>query len=730
VKRRDFLKGTACFSVAVVLGPSCATRRGALLADGSAELSAWIRIYADDRVVYVFDRAEMGQGVMTSHTMMVAEELGIPPSSVELETAPVDKRYNNPAGSGQNTSASNSTRGAFEPLRKAASGARQALLLAAAEKLNAKPDALGQKGRAFFLKGDPDTQVRFGELVERAPRHMPKEGKPKAPSEWQWVGKDHPRLDAAAKVFGKAQYGSDHHVPGLQYATLWRELSPTQRKTVKKKLAENLSSDLRVVEVPSGIAVVGPNTWGPLNAIRQAMASDWGQAVLRSGSLNTEAIRRELSRALTRKDAAEARDDGNFEKDDGKSILKWHFSFPFLPHQTMEPMNCTARVDFQGEKPTSAELWVSTQGLDTTAKVAARILGIDASRVKANQTLVGGGFGRRGDYEFVEEAVEIAFAIKAPVRVTWSREQDILFDRMRPATEQLVEAKVKDGRFSGYYHRVAGPSLLGEAIPRLLQPGSPKTAGLAKMVTGVLFNNEWAAGPIAVECLTDLPYAIPNLRVEHAQVEAAYPITFWRANGAGFNAFVFEHVMDEVARHLKKDPVSFRLEMLEKSPRHAAVLKAAAEASGWGKRELAAGRALGAAVVMSYETYVAQVAEVSVEEERIRVHKVWVAVDCGTAIHPDGVRQQMESGVIYGLSAALHQKLDFQGGRPAQSNFHDVPILRMNEAPEVETVIVNSGEKPTGIGEPGVPPIAPAVANALRALGHGPFRALPLRLDG
>jgi isoquinoline 1-oxidoreductase/isoquinoline 1-oxidoreductase beta subunit len=736
VKRRAFLKSSACFSVAVALGPACATSRGALRRDGALEASAWIRFYPDDRVVFSLDKSELGQGVYTSHTMMVAEELNLEPSSIEVELAPADPRLAGPAGRGQSTGASTSTKLAFKPLRERAAAAREALVAAAADHFGVTPERIFQDdddGRSFRVAGRADASVRLGALIELAPKHLRARGEPKPRQQWRWLGKPHPRLDARAKTTGEAVFGVDVDVPGLRYASVWRGLSAEQRGQVAARLRVELkdspAAGVDVVELSEGVALVGANTWEPMQRLKTAQASEWGQAILRSGSVDNAAVDKALGDALADGKAARARDDGDWGRAEGENALRWRFSFPYVPHQTMEPMNATAHVHRRDGEIVGADLWVSTQGPDIAQAAAARVLGIDAERVRTHTTFAGGGFGRRGSWDYVVEPVELSAKLDAPVRVTWSREDDIQFDWFRPASAHRLEVKVDGGEITGWYHRVAAPPLLSEVIARFLEPRSVVQAGIARFATGVLFDNNLVAAPIAVECASDLPYAIKNLRVEHVAVDPGLPITFWRANGAGFNAFVFETAIDEVARQLERDAIDFRLRLLGEHPRHRAVLEAVREASGWGQRALPAGHALGVALVSSYDSYVAQVAEVSVVDGAPRVHRVWVAIDCGIALNPDGVAQQMESGVIYGLSAALHQRLDFAGGRPVQSNFHDVPLLRMHEAPDVETIVLDSDEEPTGVGEPGVPPIAPAVANALRTLGHGPFDRLPLALD-
>lgn len=727
MKRREFLRGSAILSVGVVFGPGCASMP-APLAAGKWTANGWIQVFADERIVFYNDRAEMGQGVFTSQTMMVAEELGVPLTSIDVQFAPVGEAYRVPGGFGQNTGASNSTRAFFVPLREGAAAVREALHRAAAQSLRVPVDEIvqsGASGRRFGTKGG-QVQIQMADLLDDASRLMRRTGRPRPSSQWRLLGQSPERLDAAAKSFGEAQFGIDTQVDGLRYASVWRGLGPQEKEKVKTQLQEQVGDGLTVLVIEAGVALVGENTWEPMAALKKAQTSTWGQALLRRGGWTTKSLREELSQALFHGKGARARDEGNVESANGEILFSSRFSFPYLPHETMEPMNSTAHVRVAEGKPESAEIWVPTQALDAAQAAAASVLGLSEKLVRANMTFMGGGFGRRGAVDFVTDAVELSWKLAAPIKVTWSREDDMRYGQFRPGMEHELVLKSDGQQITSWHHRVAGASILAARLPNLISATSKTQGAIAEVVTDVLFDGHWVPDPIAVECAHKLTYDIDNVRVEHIQCDPGVPVTFWRANGAGFNAFVLEVGINEAARKLDRDPVEFRLELLGKHPRERGVLDAAAQMSGWGTRVLPAGHALGVAVQMSHSTYVAHVAEVSVEENKPRVHRVWVAVDCGQVLNPDGVRQQMEGGVIYGLSAALHQTLDWEGGCLVQSNFHDVPIMRMHEAPEVEVQILESDMPPSGVGEACVPPIAPAVANGLRALGYGPFSSLPL----
>lgn len=727
MKRREFLRGSAILSVGVVFGPGCASLPDSI-DDGKWTANGWIQVFADERIVFFNDRAEMGQGVFTSQTMMVAEELGVPLDSIDVEFAPVGEAYRVPGGFGQNTGASNSTKAFFVPLRQGAAAVREALHRAAAKRLRVAVAEIvqsGEKGRLFGARGGK-VQITMGDLLDDARGLMRAKGTPRASSAWRVLGKSPVRLDAEAKTFGEAKFGIDTQLPGMRYASVWRGLRPTEKDKVHARLAKELGDELDVVLIDAGVALVGENTWEPMAALRNAQSSSWGQAILRSGTWTTQSLQDELSQAVVKGKGARARDVGDVTSAKGEILFASRFSFPYLPHETMEPMNSTAHVFVKDGRPEGAEIWVPTQSLDAAQSAAASLLDLAPNRVKANMTFMGGGFGRRGGVDFVVDAVELSWKLKAPVKVTWSREDDMRFGQFRPGMEHELVLKSDGEKITSWHHRIAGASILAAQLPNLMSATSKTQGAIAEMVTDVLFDNHWVPDPIAVECAHEVTYDIANIRVEHVQCDPGVPVTFWRANGAGFNAFVLEVGINEAARKLKRDPVVFRRELLAEHPREKRVLEAAAEMSGWGTRQLPAGRALGVAVQMSYSTYVAHVAEVSVEGNTPRVHRVWVAVDCGQVLNPDGVRQQMEGGVIYGLSAALHQKLDWEGGCPVQSNFHDVPIVRMHESPEIEVQIIPSDLPPTGVGEACVPPIAPAVANGLRALGYGPFSSLPL----
>jgi len=725
--RREFLKTTGCFSIALALGPGCVTtprRRGD---KGELIPNAWIRIYPDDRVVYVLDRVEMGQGTYTSQTTMVAEELGIDPASIEVVFAPVDSAYDNPSMGGQSTSASNSTKGHFEPLRIAAAAAHKALEDAAAELLGVSAAQLAQEQKVFAVASDSTRTARFGQLIELAPKHLRKQAEPRPRKAWRYLGKDQPRLDAAVKVFGEARFGLDVDLQGLRYASLWRGGTEAQRQQVAARLKKEAPAGLEVVALSEAVAVVGSDSHGPLSYVLRSREADWAAPFVRGDGWSSDELKRRFTEALESGDRARARNDGDVDEVKGDWSFSQRFSFPYLPHQPMEPLNCTAWVHHVAGKPKWAELWLATQAPDISRNAAARALDLDLESVEVHQTFLGGGFGRRGDYDMAVEAAELSAKLKSPVKVTWSREDDIQHGRYRPGCEQRIEVKVAAGTLAAWHHQVAAPSLLGQTIPGFLALSGPIRGAVAKTATDILFGHSLVAGPIAVECSSDLPYAIENLRVEHMMIDPGIPISFWRSNGASFNTFVLETTFDEVALHLKKDPLDYRLSLLAEHPRRRGVLEAVKKLSGWGK-PLPAGQARGVALQESYSTCVAEVAEVSVHEGQPQVHKVFVAVDCGIALNPGIVRQQMESGVAWGLSAALYGQLDWQGGLPVQSNFHDLPVLRIQQAPEIETVVVKSDQPPTGVGEPGAAPIAPAVANALRQLGFGPFDGLPLRL--
>jgi isoquinoline 1-oxidoreductase beta subunit len=528
-------------------------------------------------------------------------------------------------------------------------------------------------------------QVRYADVVSLAATlKPPKEVALKPASEFRLIGQPVKRLDTPAKTDGSAQFGCDVRVPGMLYATVLRSPTIGGRLRSHDATAARAVKGVRdVIAIDSGIAVVADNTWAALRG-RQALQAEWDSG--KTAQLDSAAIREHLRKATTRRGKV-MRDEGDAEKalKGATRRIDALYETPYLAHACMEPMNCTAWV-----RADKAEVWVPTQSPAAARRTAARISGLNESAVQIHTTFLGGGFGRRLSQDFVAEAVAVAKVVRAPVQVMWTREDDMRNDFYRPANCTTLSAVLDAGGAPlAWFQRVAGPS---------------------RALWGI-----------------DLPYAIPDILIEQVEEDPGVPTGAWRSVGASQNAYVSECFIDELARAAGKDPYLYRRALLTNQPRYRDVLDLAAGMYGW-ERKLPAGRHRGIALVRSFGSYVAQVAEVSVGNGEVRVHRVVCAVDCGMYVNPNIIAAQMESGIIFGLTAALKGEITLDHGRIVQGNFNDYPLLTMAESPEIEVHIVQSSEAPGGVGEPGTPPIAPAVANAVYAATGRPVRRLPIRL--
>jgi CO/xanthine dehydrogenase Mo-binding subunit len=734
VTRRRFLKVSAAaggaLALGFVLGPIVGRRRrerairAAAEATGEFRPNAWLVIHPDDRIVFTLDRVEMGQGTMTSHSMLIAEELEVDPTTIEVEFAVADRRYDHPEFGLQITGGSSSVRTSWEQLRHAGAVAREMLRAAASAELGVPPsECVASNGTiAHALTGHTWS---YGALTRLAAMQPIPDPALKPVEEHTLIGTALDRVDAPLKVDGSGVFGIDVTLPGLLNAAVIRP--PVQGATVASFDAGSAARRPGVkfvVEIPGGVAVVADRYWQARAAAEDVTVSwDGGRPELDTPSM-TEELRR-----LAAQPGKTVRDDGDAESvlaSAAGDFLEAVYDVPHLAHAPMEPQNCTAHVD--GNR---CEIWAPTQVPGVAREAVATALDLPHEQVVVHTTFLGGGFGRRLVADFVLEAAHLSQRIGGPVKITWSREDDMCHSMYRPQVRHLLRAVLGDrGTPVAWHHRVAAPSLLEAIMPQWLPAMTPDAVpgamdrGLSRLAGGV-FRGDWVADPTSTEGASDTPYAIENLRVELAKHDPGVPIGFWRSVGHSHTAFAVESFIDELAAAAGRDPFDYRRDLLRDAPRNRGVLEAAAEQAGWGS-PLPTGRFRGIAQHFSFETYVAEVAEVSVEAGRIRVHRVVCAVDCGRVINPDIVRAQMESGVVFGLSAALKQRISYLEGHVEQTNFHDFEMLRMNEMPAVEVVIVPSTEDPTGVGEPGVPPIAPAVANAIAAATGRRVRTLPI----
>lgn len=713
--RRHFLKTSAVIGGGLVVAfviPGA--RRFASAAPAAAGASgfapnAFLRVGNDDSITVLIAHSEMGQGIWTALPMLIAEELDADWSKVRVEHAPAAPAYAHAVFGMQMTGGSSSTWSEFERYRQAGAAARNMLLQAAAARTNLPIEQLRTENGEVIAGAE---RLRYGALADEAGKLTPPDPKSltlKDPAQWKFIGKATRRLDTPEKVTGRAQFGMDVQFPGLLTAVVARApVFGAKVKSFDAAAAKSIPGVRNVVQVPSGVAVVADHYWAAKLG-RDALSVDWDLGD--GASLDSAAMQEELARlaATPGMPAAQAGDVTAALPTAAKTVAAV-YAVPYLAHAPMEPLNCTVRIG-AGQ----CEIWTGTQFQTLDQMVASKILGLKPEQVQIHTMFLGGGFGRRATptSDFVSEAVHVAKAANAPVKTVWSREDDIHGGYYRPA--YVHDARIgidAQGRPFAWQHGIAGQSIIaGTAFePAMVKNGIDATS---------------------VEGVSDSPYLkeIPNHRVGLHSPKRPIPVLWWRSVGHSHTAFVMESLIDELAHAAGKDPLEYRRQLLQNHPRHLGVLNLAAEKGGWGT-PLAQGHARGIAVHESFGSYVAQVADVSMSgDRRIRVHSMVCAVDCGIAVNPETIRAQLESGVAFGLSAALHGKLSFKQGRVQESNFHDFPVLRLNEMPQVQVHIVPSSEKPGGIGETGVPPVAPAVANAVFALTGQRLRELPLRLS-
>jgi isoquinoline 1-oxidoreductase subunit beta len=663
--------------------------------------SVWLRIDGDGIVTIVNSVPEMGQGTSTSMPMVVADELEADWKKVRIEQAPADPRYANPRSGVQAFGGSRGMRDHLMVWRRAGAAARQMLKEAAAREWGVPVDEVDAQ-QGIVTHRPTGRQLTYGELADKAAQlPVPQNPPLKTPDQFRYIGKDVPREDIPLKVDGRAIFGIDVAVPGLLVAVVQRcPVFGGSVAAVDDSAARAVPGVRQVVRISSGVAVVADGYWAAKKG-RDALRVTWNEGP--HAHLTSADIQQEYEAA--------ARQPGLVAKQQGDALQTFQgaaqpieavYVVPYLAHATMEPQNCTARISAD-----QCEVWAPTQAPGPTQEVAAKLLGLPKERVTVHTTFLGGGFGRRGETDFVREAVETAKAVGAPVKVIWSREDDIQHDFYRPATYNVFRAALDaQGKPTAWFHRIVGPGIQ-------IQKGRAKPD---------------AIDAAAVEGAANMPYDVPNVLVEFRLDDPGVPVGFWRSVGASQNAYIVESFVDELAHAARQDPVEFRRSLLGKSPRHKAALELAAAKAGWGTPP-PAGRHRGVAVAFSYGSYVAEVAEVSVAGDgQVTVHRVVCVLDCGFVVNPDQVRAQMEGGIIWGLSAVLRGQITLDNGRVQQSNFHDYPMVRINEAPALEVHLVESQEEPGGVGEPGVPPLAPAVCNAIFAATGKRIRRLPISL--
>jgi isoquinoline 1-oxidoreductase subunit beta len=664
--------------------------------------NAFIRIGGDGQIVLTMPYVEMGQGTYTSIPMLIAEELEVDLKQVRLEHAPPnEKLYVNPLLGVQATGNSNAIRGAWQPMRQAGAVARTMLVAAAAKKWNVDPTSCrAQNGEV--LHPSTGRSIKYGALAaDAAAMPVPKEVALKRPQDFTLIGKPAKRLDTPAKVNGTAVYGIDVRPPGVKIATLVQ--SPVFGglvKSVDDTAAKAVKGVRQIVRLDDAVAVVADH----MGAAKKGLAAlkiEWTDGP--HAKLSTADIARELDQATLRSGAV-AQNIGDVGKAMASAATKVQATYhvPFLAHATMEPMNCTVHV-----RKDECEIWIGSQAVTRVQAFAAKAADLSPEKVIVHNHLLGGGFGRRLEADGAARAVQIARHVDGPVKVVWTREEDVQHDMYRPYWVDRISAGLDDkGKLIAWNNRFAGSSVLARYLPPAFKDG---------------------LDPDSIEGAIDLVYDLPNFHVEFVRVEPpGIPTAFWRSVGPSHNVFVTESFIDEVAAAAKQDAVAYRRALLDKSPRAKAVLNLAAEKAGWGK-PLLTGSGRGVSLQFAFGSYMAHVAEVEVSKTgAVHVRRVVCAVDCGTVVNPDTVQAQMQSGIIFGITAALYGEITLKDGRVEQGNFDTYQMLRIDEAPAIDVHIVENLEPPGGIGETGTSAIVPAIANAIFAATGKRLRKMPV----
>ncbi|MDO3721835.1 xanthine dehydrogenase family protein molybdopterin-binding subunit [Marinobacter sp. chi1] len=732
LSRRDFLKvgvgtsGGLMLSMNLV-GCAAGVKKGYEPETGEWTPDAWLELTTDDQIFFTLARVEMGQGTYTGLTTLVAEELEVAPEAITPRFAPAAPEYRNPLYKLQLTGGSTSLATSWEPLRTAGASARTLLVQAAARVWEVDPAECTARDGVVVHPNGSDS-IRYGRLVELASKEELRDDVALKPrSEWKYIGRQRGRLDARAKATGTAEYGIDVELPDMVYSVVTR--SPRYGGRVasfNRSDVQAMPGVIDVIEIERGVAVVAESYWKARKAQNELTVEwDFSDAF----SMSTDQVFDSYRKAADDDDGGSERSEGDFEEaaDAASRMVEVEYEQPYLAHATLEPMNATAW--YQGDK---AEVWAPTQAPDLGQIAVARVTDLSPDDVVIHTTFLGGGFGRRLTQDFIEEAAEVSYKTGRPVKVIWSREEDTRHDLYRPAMLHRMKASISEGAVTGWHHQIVGPEILAwyvrNAAPAQF-PWAPKFMYDTLGSVGVLF--EGLATPkdvSAIEGAVEYPYAVDNIDIRHTLTDPGLPVTWWRSVGYSHNGFAVETFMDELAHEMGKDPYQFRRDLLADEPRHLEVLDRAAQLAGWNS-PVPEGRARGIALFKSFGTYIAQVVEAGIENGAIRVYRVSAAVDCGQVVNPDIVKDQIESGVLFGLTAALYGEITLQQGEVQQSNFHDYPLMRQYERPEIQVDIVDSEENPTGVGEPGVPPVIPALGNALFALTGQRQRRLPLKAD-
>jgi isoquinoline 1-oxidoreductase beta subunit len=683
----------------LVLGVTLPGKSGRSAPAGPAsatQLNAWLRISRDNSVTVVVDRSEMGQGVYTALPTLMAEELHVDLDVIRVVAAPVGDAYNNPGNGGQVTGTSNSVQDAWEKLRLAGAQARVMLTGAAAKHWRVAPaECRAVNGTIVSARGQV---LSYGELADAAAKEPVPQGlalKPRA--DFKLIGKPRRRIDTAGKLDGSAEFGLDVKLPGMLYATLAQcPVLGGKLQALDSAAAESMPGVRQVLVADEGVVVVADHFWQALQA-RNALRIQWDPGA--NAQLDNEAIAALLKKTAGGGDGLVARSDGNANGvlQGAARVVHARYELPLLAHATMEPMNCTADV-----RPDGCDLFVGTQVQQVAQMTAAAAAGLQPSQVRVHTTLLGGGFGRRLDIDFIPAAVQASKALAAPVKLIWTREDDMTHDTYRPpALEDMSGAFDAAGKLTAVKLHVTSPSITERMFPP---------------VKGV--------DDSVVEYAINFPYDVPNYLLCYSRQEIGIDVGYMRSVSHAPNCFAIESFMDELAAAAGKDPYEFRMALLHDKPRHQRVLKMAAERAAWG--HAAAGRHQGIAFMLGYMTHIAQVIEISLEAGELKIHKITCVVDCGQMVNPKIVESQIESGIVFGLTAALWGEVTLAQGKVQQTNFNNYRVLRGHELPQLDVQLLDSEETPGGIGEAAVALVAPAICNALVSATGRRLRKLPI----
>jgi isoquinoline 1-oxidoreductase subunit beta len=723
MSRRAFLETSAAVGGGLLVGFALPPLR-AWSQDRGFAPNAFIRIDPDGRVTLIMHKVEMGQGTYTAMPMLLAEELEVDLSQVRLEHAPPDDaQYAEPLFGVQETGGSTSVRGNFEPLRRAGATARTLLVAAAAATWRVDPSSCRATNGA--VRHSPTGRsLGYGALVDAAARlPVPRDVVLKAPQQWQLIGTPVKRLDAPAKVDGTAQYGIDVQLPGMKVATVAAcPVFGGKLASVDDTKAKTIPGVRQVVRLADAVAVVADHMWAAKQGLA-ALEIRWDEG--RNAKLTTADVVAQLATA-SQQSGVVARNDGDVATAMAGAARKVEaiYELPFLAHATMEPINCTVQVlpDHAG-----CDIWVGTQVPTFARNAAAKVTGLSRDKVRVHNHLLGGGFGRRLEVDFITQAVQIAQQVQGPVKVVWTREEDIQHDMYRPYYYDRIAAGLDaQGAPIAWTHRVTASSIMTRVTTELFPKNLRviRAVGLHQILAGMK-----GLDTDAVEAAVEPPYALPNIRVEYVRQEppAGLRTAFWRGVGPTHSVFVVESFIDELAAAARRDPFEYRRALLDRAPRAKAVLELAAERADWGK-PLAAGSGRGISLLHAFGSYIAQVAEVAVSKQgEVRLQRVVCAVDCGTIVNPDTVEAQMQSGIVFGATAALYGEITIKDGRVEQHNFSDYRALRITEVPAIEVYLMKNTEPPGGVGEPGTSAVMPAIANAIFAATGKRLRKLPVK---